>query len=85
MITLDLRKSLVTIDELLQLASGDPVLLVNRDGNQFVVEAADAFEREAAALGQSAKFMSFLAKRGQEPGSLTLEEIDRRVAEAESQ
>ncbi len=79
--TLDLRQNPITVDELLRLASADPVLIVNRDGSEFVVEPADAFDREVAELAQSAKFMSLLAKRSEEPGSVSLEEIERRLSE----
>ncbi len=79
MTTVDLRERPVTVDELLQLASTDAVVIVNQDGNEFVIEAADAFDREAAQLGASAKFMSFLAERSREPGSLSLDDVERRL------
>jgi hypothetical protein len=79
MTKLDVRQNPVSVDELLQLASGDAVVVVSRDGNEFLVEAADAFDREAAQLAGSEKFMSFLAERCKEPGSVPLEEIERRL------
>jgi len=79
MTTVDLREKPVTVAELLQLAGTDVVVIVNSDGNEFVIEAADAFDREAAQLGASAKFMSFLAERSREPGSLSLEDVEQRV------
>ena len=79
MTTVDLREKPVTVAELLQLASTDVVVIVNQDGNEFVIEAADALDREVAQLGASAKFMSFLAERSREPGSSSLEEVERRV------
>ncbi len=79
MTTVDLRERPVTVAELLQLASTDVVVIVNQDGNEFVIEAADAFDREAAELGASAKFMSLLAERSREPGSVSLEDVERRL------
>ena len=55
------------------------MLVVNRDGNEFVVEAADAIDREVAQLAASEKFMSLLDERSQEPGSVPLEEIEQRL------
>jgi len=78
MTKLDVRQTPVSVDELLQMASDAAVLVVNRDGNEFVVEAADAIDREVAQLAASEKFMSFLDERSQEPGSVSLEEIERR-------
>jgi hypothetical protein len=84
MITLDLRREEVSVDELLQLASGDSVRVVDREGSEFVVETADAVDREVAKLRQSTKFMTFLAERCKEEGSVSLDQIERRLAEAES-
>ncbi len=79
MTTVDLRERAVTIDELLQLAGGDEVVIVNHQGDKFVIEPADAFDREAALFGSSTWFMSFLAERSKEPGSLSLEDVERRL------
>jgi hypothetical protein len=84
MTTIDLTKRHPSTDELLQLAAGDPVLIRNRDGQEFLLEAADLFDREVAELSRSERFMSFLGERSREPGNTSLEEIDRRVSEAEA-
>jgi len=83
MITLDLRQQTVTVDELFQLASSDSLRVLNRDGDEFVVEMADAFDREVAELRQSEKFMSFLGERCKEKGSVSLDDIERRLPQAE--
>lgn len=59
------------------------MLIVNQEGNEFVVEAADAFNREVAELGQSTKFMGLLAERSKEQGSVSLDDIERRLAHKE--
>ncbi|HZW33774.1 MAG TPA: hypothetical protein VFF52_23835 [Isosphaeraceae bacterium] len=72
-----------SLDELLQFAAVDPVLIRNQEGVEFILEAADAFDREVAALSRSERLMSFLAGRSEEPGGTTLEEVDQRVLRAE--
>ncbi len=79
MTTVDLRERPVTVDELLQLASAEAVVIVNQDGNEFVVEPADALDREASQLGASTKFLSFLEERSRERGSLSLEDVEQRL------
>ena len=79
MTKLDLRQTPVSLDQLLQMASADAVLIVSRDGNEFLVEAADVLDQEASQLGQSARFMSFLAERAKEPASVALDDIERRL------
>jgi hypothetical protein len=43
--TLDLRQQQVTVDELLQFASLESVLILNSNGDEYILEASDAFER----------------------------------------
>jgi hypothetical protein len=54
-----------------------------KDGQEFILETADEFEQEIAALGQSEKFMSFLAERSREKGCIPLAEIERKLQKAE--
>jgi hypothetical protein len=79
MTKLDLRQTPISVAELLQLAADDSVLVVNQDGHEFVVEAADQFDREVAQLAGSEKFMSFLAERSKESGSVPIDEVERRL------
>src|SRR5215470_15160832 len=81
--TIDLSHEQPSIGDLLQWAVADPVLIRNQDGQEFVLEAVDAFEREVAELSRNEHFMSFLAERAKEPGKTSLEEIDRRLSRAE--
>jgi predicted ATPase len=81
--TLDLRQQKTTVDELLRFARAETVRIVNADGDEFILEAADAFEREVAELGQSEKFMAFLAERSKEPGVVSLDDLERKLAQAE--
>ncbi len=57
------------------------VRITSKDGDEFVLEAAGAFEREAGELGRSAKFMAFLAERSAEPGRRSLADVEARLGE----
>jgi len=81
--TLDLRQQHVTVDELLRFARTEPVRIVAEEGDEFILEVADACEREVAELGQSEKFMAFLAERSQEPGVISLDAIARKFTQDE--
>jgi len=85
MITLDLRTQHLTIDELFQAAASEGVHVIAKDGAIFVLEPADEFEREVVQLGQSKKFMAFLAERSKETGGISLEEAIKRLERTESQ
>lgn len=81
--TLDLRQQQVTVTELLRAARTEAVRIVDEEGEEFIVEAADAFEREVAELGQSEKFMAFLAERSKEAGVISLDDLERKLAQEE--
>jgi hypothetical protein len=85
MITLDLRTQHLTIDELFQAAASEAVHVIAKDGTIFVLEPADEFEREVVQLGQSKKFMAFLAERSKETGGISLEQAMKRLERTESQ
>jgi len=77
--TLDLRQTQMSLTALLQAARQESIRILSEDGSEFILEAADELDREVAELGQSEKFMSFLAERSQEPGSISLEELEQRL------
>jgi hypothetical protein len=77
---IDLRIEAFSINQLLELAAGETVLLRSKFGGEFILEAADFFEREVEELGRSKRFMAFLQERFQEPGRVPIEDIERRLA-----
>ncbi|MEI8306297.1 MAG: hypothetical protein WCF99_04430 [Chloroflexales bacterium] len=85
MITLDLRKRTISLDEILDAVDQDTVIIVRPDGKRLVLEPEDSFAQEVALLGQSEKFMAFLTERAQEQGGISLEEFERKRDEVEQQ
>jgi len=81
--TFDLRQQHITVEELLRLARTESVRIVAEEGDEFILEVAEAFEREVAELGRSEKFMGFLAERSKEPGSVSLDDIAHKLAHEE--
>ena len=73
--TLDLTECQVTLEEMLGWARADSVLIRAQDGHEFILEEADDFEREVAALGSNEKFMQFLRERSQEQATISLGEF----------
>lgn len=79
MITLDLRRQQITLEELFRAAQSEPILIVTDAGQEYILEAADEFDREVAELGRSEKFKDFLTERRKESGRIPLEEIERQL------
>jgi hypothetical protein len=78
--TIDLRQETLSIDELLEMAAGEAILLRSKSGGEFILEAADSFDREVGELGRSKKFRAFLHDRFQEPGRISIGDIERRLS-----
>jgi len=73
--TIDLSRGKHSVAELLALAKSDTVLIHSSSGDDFLLEQADEFDREVAALGRSDKFMSFLEQRSKETGDLPIGKV----------
>ena len=83
MTTIDLKQEQPSVDDLLRMAAGDSVRIRSQNGDEFILESADAFDREVAELSRSDRFMSFLIERAREPGRTKLEDLERRLATAD--
>ncbi|HNR30900.1 MAG TPA: hypothetical protein PKI11_08410 [Candidatus Hydrogenedentes bacterium] len=68
-----------SVSELIEIAKSGPVLVHAVDGTDFVLEEADAFEREAAMLGASDGFKSFLQQRSREGEEISASEVAKRL------
>ena len=78
MITIDLSKEQPSLADVLAIAKSESVVIHSGPGEDYLLEPADDFDREAAALGSSDKFMSFLAARSKEAGDIPIEEARRK-------
>ena len=77
--TLDLTRKKVTLEEALKLASAGSVRILTADGEAFVLEEADDFDKEVQLLGKSKKFQRFLKERSKETATTSLEEYRRSL------
>ncbi|MBN2208793.1 MAG: hypothetical protein JW759_05830 [Candidatus Coatesbacteria bacterium] len=73
--TIDLTKGRHTLSGVLALAKSETVLIHSESGEDFVLEQADEFDREVAALGSSRTFTSFLDARSKETGDMPISEV----------
>ena len=76
---IDLSATKASIEDILSMAKSDTVMVSGIDGIKFIVEEADEFEREAAFLAKSEKFMEFLRERSEERGGKPLSEIAQEL------
>lgn len=76
---IDLTETKPSIEEILIMARSDAVLINGTDGEQYILEEADEFEQEVAALGRSEKFMNFLRQRSEQKPGKPLSEIAKKL------
>jgi hypothetical protein len=72
---IDLNKEQHSLSDVLTLAKSEAVLIHSESGEDFLLEPADDFDREVAALGGSERFLSFLAARSKETGDIPISNI----------
>jgi hypothetical protein len=73
--TIDLTNTIPTVDELLDLAGGDPILVKTPTGREFVLAEVDDFDDEIERTRQNAELMAFLDERSREETTYTLEQV----------
>jgi hypothetical protein len=67
------------INELLDQAREDELLVRTADGSEFLLSAVDEFDREIARTRQNAKLMALLDERAKQPKTIPLDEVKRQL------
>ena len=73
--TIDLSKEQHSLSEVLTLAKSETVFIHSDSGEDFLLEHADEFDREVAALGSSDRFLSFLETRSKQTGDIPISKV----------
>ena len=81
--TIDLAQQKLDVEQLLDLARQGPVLLLTAEGEEFCVAEADDFEREVEALRHSRAFQQFLDERSKDKRTISLEELEKALEQAD--
>lgn len=77
--TIELAKLRGGIDEILNLAAEENVLLTTDDGRQFVLAEVDDFEAEVRLVRENRELMEFLRQRSAPGKTYTLDEVRREL------
>jgi hypothetical protein len=67
------------INELLDQAREDELLVRTADGSEFLLSAVDEFDQEIARTRQNAKLMALLDERAKQPKTIPLDEVKRQL------
>ena len=77
--TINLDKEKPGLEEVINLARKEPVLLLTPDGKEFFISEADDFEREVGILRGSGAFQKFLDERSKCKYRIPLEELEKEL------
>ena len=67
------------LNGLLKRALKENIIILARDGHEFVLAEIEDFNREIELTRQNAKLMKLLDERGQEKATISLREARRRL------
>jgi hypothetical protein len=77
--TIDLANHHGRVDDLLEQAESDDLVLRAADGRRFILVEIDDFDEEVARTSKNEALMALLDERLKEPGRISLEEARLRL------
>jgi hypothetical protein len=77
--TVDLSSTTPTVNELLELADEDLLIIKAPSGREFVLAEVEDFEDEIARTRKNAELMALLDERSRETVTYTLEQVRERL------
>jgi hypothetical protein len=77
--TVDLATELPTLQEILDLAGEENLILRTPDGREFVLAEVDDFDKEVELVRQHRELMEFLDQRSRETKTITLSQVREKL------
>jgi hypothetical protein len=77
--TIDVAQTAASIEDLIQIASEEPLVLRASDGKEFLLAEFDDLAHEAALIRQNPELMALLKERSKETKRHTLAEVRRNL------
>lgn len=77
--TIDLATHPLSVNELLNSARDDCVVVKSADGETFVISAADDLSTEVELLRRNERFMALLDSWKQDRRTISLDEVEKRL------
>jgi len=77
--TVKLEDEKLGLEEVINIARKEPVLVLTPDGKEFLISEVDDFEKEVEALRGSPTFQKFLDERLRGKSTFPLEEVEKEI------
>ncbi len=76
---IDISEKPISINELLNSAIAENVILKAADGREFVLAEVETFDRELELTKQNEELMEFLEMRSEDKNTYTLQEVKQQL------
>ena len=77
---IELKQTQPTLDEVIDLAEEELVVLRKSDGSVFALSSVDDFDVEVELLKSNPEFMAFLSQLSQEEATISLQDLRKELA-----
>jgi hypothetical protein len=77
--TVDLATELPTLQEILELAGEENIILRTPDGREFVLAEVEDFDKELELVREHPDLMEFLDERSRETKTFTLRQVREKL------
>jgi hypothetical protein len=76
---IEVSENILNINEILNSAGTENIILKISDGREFILAEIDSFDRELELTRQNEELMDFLDRRSEEGETYTLEEVKQQL------
>jgi hypothetical protein len=76
---IELNGSQMLLDELLEIARQEPIILQKTDKEQFILSLVDEFALEVELLRNNKEFMAYLDELSLEEATIPLEDVEKEL------
>jgi len=77
---IELKQTQPTLDEVIDLAEEELIVLRKSDGSVFALWSVDDFAVEVELLKNNPEFMAFLSQLSQEEATISLQDLRKELA-----
>ncbi len=77
---IELKQTQPTLDEVIDLAEEELIVLRKSDGSVFALSSVDDFDVEVELLKNNPEFMAFLSQLSQEEATISLQDLRKELA-----
>lgn len=76
---IEISENISSINEILNFAGTENIILKISDGSEFILAEIDSFDRELELTRQNDELMDFLDRRSEEDETHTIEEVKQQL------